>query len=135
MQIGGVHNGCDVLCIRQCFQRLIPNIDRVLNGSFPIGVFINYRRQDLGEVVAVGVPDKGPQDLGAPVGLDAVLDVLAVEGEVRLGLDHPQEQVVPRQLGHYRFAQEDVVQDVDGVLRFRFDRLVGGEFVVVGVVA
>lgn len=94
MQIGGMHDRCHVLCIRQCFQSLISDIDRMLNGSFPIRVFINYRRQDFGKVIAVRVPDESAEDLGAPVGLDPVLDVFAVEGEVRFRFHDAQEQIV-----------------------------------------
>lgn len=135
MQIGSMHDWCYVLCIRQRLQSLIAYIDRVLNGSLPVRVLINYSRQDLGKVIAVRVPDESPQDLRTPICLDAILDVFAAESKVRFSFHHPQQQVVSRQLRNDGLPQEDAVQDVYGVLRLQLLRLVVELAPVVGAVA
>lgn len=123
VQIGGPHHGRHILSIRERLQRLIPDINRVLNRPLPVRVFVHYRRQYLAQMVAVRVPHESPQDLGPPVRLDAVLDVVAAEGEVGLGADYAQHQVVSGQLRDDGLPKEHVVEDVDGVGHLLFRRL------------
>lgn len=54
----------------------------MLHRPFPVSVFIDYSCKDLGKMIAIGVPDEGLQDLGSPVSLDAILDVISTEGEI-----------------------------------------------------
>lgn len=134
VQIGRVHHGSNVLRVRQRLQRLVPYVDGVLNGPLPIRILIDNSRQDLREVITVGVSDERSQDLRASVCLDAVLHVLAVERKVRFRSYNSKEQVVPRELGDHGLSEEDVIEDVDGGLRLGALRLaVGIEFVVVRI--
>lgn len=76
MQIGSVNDRSYVLSVRKSFQRLVPYIDWMLNGPFPISVLVNNRRQDFGKVVAVRVFHEASQDLSSSIGFDSILKKL-----------------------------------------------------------
>lgn len=132
MQICSMHHGCHILRIRQRLHGLVPYVNGMLHRPLPVRVLVDDGGQDLRQMVAVRVPDERPEYLRPPVGLDAVLDVVSVECQVCLGFDDAQQQVVARQLGNYRFSEEDVVQDADGVLDVGTRRGVAVVLVVVG---
>lgn len=48
----------------------------MLNGPFPIGVLVDYRRQDLRLMIRVRVTHEFPQDFRSSVSLDPVLRVI-----------------------------------------------------------
>lgn len=76
MQIGSVNDRSYVLSVRKGLQRLVPYIDWMLNGPFPISVLVNNRRQDFGEMVAVRVFYEASQYLCSSIGFYSILKKL-----------------------------------------------------------
>lgn len=56
----------------------------MLHRPFPVGVLVDYRRQDLCLMVRVRITHEFPQDFCSPVSLDPVLRVIRSQSEVRL---------------------------------------------------
>lgn len=67
----------------------------MLNRSLPVRVFIYNRGQNLAQMIAIRIPHVGSQDFRTTISLNSILDVLGVEGKIRLGSSDSGQQVIP----------------------------------------
>lgn len=138
-----VHHRSHVHGVTECLQGLIPDVDGMLNGTFPIRVLVHYGRQNLAQVISVILFHERFQYLRPSVSLYPVLHVFRVEREITFRSDDSQQEIVFLQSRNCILLQDDAVGDgyhagkvfpVD-LIRFgwiREDFVVAGNFSVPG---
>lgn len=89
---GDSHERRDRVTIAQRFHGRVPYYDGMKHRLIPVRVLVSHRREDLVQMVDVGVADEGAQDAIPVVLLEAELYVVIVEVEVRLGRGDAQDQ-------------------------------------------
>ena len=82
MKIRSLDQRRHVLGIAESFERLVPDVDRMLDGFVPVGILVDDGGHDFLQMKLIMVADKGAQQAVAAVGLDAVLIIFGAEREV-----------------------------------------------------
>lgn len=80
------------VAIAQRLHRRVPYYDGMKHRLIPVRVLVPHRREDLVQMVDVGVADEGAQNAVPVILLEAELDVVGVEIEVGLGRGDAQDQ-------------------------------------------
>lgn len=89
---GDSHERRDRVTVAQCLHSWVPYYDGMQHRLIPIRVLVPHRREDLVQMVDVGIADEGPQNAITVILFEAVLDVVGIEIEVGLGRRDAQDQ-------------------------------------------
>lgn len=89
---GDSHERRDRVTIAQRLHGRVPYYDGMEHRLIPVRVLVPHRREDLVQMVDVGVADEGAEDAVPVVLLEAELYVVVVEVEIRLGRRDAQDQ-------------------------------------------
>jgi len=86
------HERRDRVTIAQRLHGRVPYYDWMKHRLIPVRILIPHRREDLVQMVDVGVADEGAQNAIPVVFLETELDVVIIEVEIRFGRGDAQDQ-------------------------------------------
>lgn len=89
---GDPHERRDCMTVAQRLHGRIPYYDGMQHRLIPVRVLVPHRRENLVQMIDVGVADEGAQNAITVILFEAVLDVVGVEIEVGLGRRDAQDQ-------------------------------------------
>jgi len=89
---GDSHERRDRMTIAQRLHSRVPYYDGMKHRLIPVRVLVPYRREDLVQMVDVGITDEGAQNAIPVILLEAELYVVRVEIEIGLGRGDAQDQ-------------------------------------------
>lgn len=89
---GDSHERRDRVTIAQRLHSRVPYYDGMKHRLIPVRVLVPHRREDLVQMVDVGVTDEGAQNAIPVILLEAELYVVGVEIEIGLGRGDAQDQ-------------------------------------------
>lgn len=73
----------------------VPNVNRMLNRTFPICVLVNNCSQNLIQMIAVGIPYISFQYFRSSFGFDAILNVFRIKCKICLSARYTNQKIVP----------------------------------------